>query len=576
MTREGQTTDIEKHCYWQEAGSAALATSLHLPANRQIQPTGVIICPSLGHEYVHTFRTFRLLADSLARVGFATLRFDYRSTGNSFDSGECRVEHFVADIRIQMNALRQLLDLDRICLVGFRAGSLFATEASRESETTTVVSWARPRSGKSFAKQIKAIARLSEYPQESDTGLECGGFVYPNSLLGDLAAIGNETDDSSGSERRLRIEVIDGKPASNPHEVRDDLLAVTTAEYEAMTLEPHLAEIPFDTVSAITDWVTKVESGDRKSVEAQALPAAHTDAEITETLVWEPDSALAGVHCEGISGERSTLVVMPNAGSVHSVGPNRIYSEVTRSLARNGIASFRFDLPNLGESVLGNPQAENEPYPNNAASAVENAIDYCDSRWGYKRIVVAGLCSGSYSAFLAALASSREDLTQVVMINPLTFHWEPGLPLRLGSGQGDMFETRHYLRAALSRTNWKRFLRGDVEYMSILRFSIRHTARILRHFVMASLESIRLIPPTALKKKLQAISDKGIRISFIFSSRDPGADLLRAESRSAEKRLVRDGKANITIVENADHTFSQSKHRMELADKLIARISPVE
>src|SRR5690349_12729915 len=54
----------------------------------------IVLCPPLGYEYMSAYRTWRLLAERLAALGFDVLRFDYDGTGNSAGVYEdpCRVD----------------------------------------------------------------------------------------------------------------------------------------------------------------------------------------------------------------------------------------------------------------------------------------------------------------------------------------------------------------------------------------------------------------------------------------------------------------------------------------------------
>src|SRR6201993_4645679 len=61
---------------------APLFGVVHLPIDNQIRG-GVLICGSLGKDGMDSVRLHRILADGLARRGFAVLHFDYLGSGDS-------------------------------------------------------------------------------------------------------------------------------------------------------------------------------------------------------------------------------------------------------------------------------------------------------------------------------------------------------------------------------------------------------------------------------------------------------------------------------------------------------------
>jgi hypothetical protein len=74
---------------------------------------------------------------------------------------------------------------------------------------------------------------------------------------------------------------------------------------------------------------------------------------MNESIVrFGPGEILVGVLSmpEGVPSN-GPVVVMWNVGLNHHVGPSRIWVELARRLARQGIASFRFDMSGLGDSA---------------------------------------------------------------------------------------------------------------------------------------------------------------------------------------------------------------------------------
>lgn len=95
------------------------------------------------------------------------------------------------------------------------------------------------------------------------------------------------------------------------------------------------------------------------------------------------------------------VIVIPNTGVDHRVGPNRIHVETARLLADAGYASFRFDLSGLGDSDLPSGMS------GDSVRDLRLAFDELQRRHCSQRFVVFGLCSGAHDAFLVSLADER-------------------------------------------------------------------------------------------------------------------------------------------------------------------------
>ena len=91
-----------------------------------------MLCPPVGHEYMNSYSTFRRARESLEELGFAALRFDYRSTGDSFDRTptDANVAGFVEDVQVAMEFV-QTLGLDYLAVAGMRLGATLASTRSK-------------------------------------------------------------------------------------------------------------------------------------------------------------------------------------------------------------------------------------------------------------------------------------------------------------------------------------------------------------------------------------------------------------------------------------------------------------
>jgi len=110
-----------------------------------------------------------------------------------------------------------------------------------------------------------------------------------------------------------------------------------------------------------------------------------------------PDNRLVGVLSGGASSR--PLLVLPNAGLVPRAGPFRLHVEIAQRLEASGIATFRFDLPGVGES----PHLAGL----DARAATRVALDHLAAHGIAERFVVGGICSAADRGWLAAVDDAR-------------------------------------------------------------------------------------------------------------------------------------------------------------------------
>jgi len=164
---------------------------------------------------------------------------------------------------------------------------------------------------------------------------------------------------------------------------------------------------------------------------------------------------LTGWYCQpSADAPGETAVVMLTAGMLHHVGPMGLHVQLARELASRGIASLRYNLSGIGESLAVAAPGDSLA---RAADELGQALDWLQAEYGHQHFVLFGLCSGADDALAAAVAEQR-----VI-----------GLSLMDGCG----FRTRrfypHWFRLkywpklrnmdkwrALSQSGWQKLVRG--------------------------------------------------------------------------------------------------------------------
>jgi len=192
-------------------------------------------------------------------------------------------------------------------------------------------------------------------------------------------------------------------------------------------------------------------------------------------------SGLQGVYISAagssVDAASCPVFVLINAGFLHSVGPNRLYTDLSRRLAVYGFDSLRFDLPGIGNSL----ETEVEPEMDAEAKAVSDgnasqcsssavvkrsineALSMLSKKAPLQKFVLCGLCSGADDAL--EFARNDKRIAGIVAIDSAGFrtpafylyHVLQHYPRRLFS----LSKWRAALSAVLERAGGKQLLAGD-------------------------------------------------------------------------------------------------------------------
>ncbi len=106
-------------------------------------------------------------------------------------------------------------------------------------------------------------------------------------------------------------------------------------------------------------------------------------------ILAEPDKVDAG----------SPVVLIPNTGIEHRVGPNRLHVALARAFAQSGYVTLRLDLSGMGDS----PPAGG----GGAVQDLQAAMNELQGRGYGSRFAAVGLCSGAHDVHRLALADQR-------------------------------------------------------------------------------------------------------------------------------------------------------------------------
>jgi hypothetical protein len=353
--------------------------------------------------------------------------------------------------------------------------------------------------------------------------------------------------------------------------------------FAGMLREPHHTVVPHGAIRQISAWIAE-NAGDRPSPPApeddrhravrseQLIASGHgSSADVRESL-FGTDTGIFGVTSEpagGVSASTPTIL-LANAGATHHIGTNRLYVLLSRVLSHSGFRCLRFDLAGLGDSVIDDAARENHPYPATASADVAAVIAEMERRYGMGTFIVAGLCSGAHTAFHAALDLDRDPSTirECILINPPTFYYKPGMTLDAQSS--NHAKRWQWYRQAIRRpVSWSHLFRGGADISKIAVTAREHLGLVMKARVSALREKSlggtqSDVAISDLHRDLAALAGSGKRLTFVFSSFDPGHDILMRTSGGLVNRYRREGRIKIWLIKKTNHTFEMRRPRNEM------------
>lgn len=544
------------------------------PASGPARGIGVVLCRPMGYEAICAYPTYGKLAEQLAATGFDVLRFDYHGTGDSAgsDTDPDRVAAWIDSTIAATHELQRRSGVSRLALLGVRLGATLAAHAAaRLGGVESLVMWAPCVTGRAFARELRAAsatrARPASNPDTSDdSDIEALSYTYTAQTLTDLNQLDCQRLDFQPAARVLIIDR-DDMPMEGPLPALYSAMGMDTSYrmlpgYASMMSDLHQGALQRDTLEQIGVWLSAAPqprtSRLTPQVEEERGEIDPVPSAVQETSVaFGPSGSLFGILTEPKQQSSSdpraeTAILMLNTGCIYRIGPARLYVKMARSWAALGYRAFRFDLNGIGDSPPAASLEGVSIYARDSTPDVKAAIDYLVAR-GCQRVVVMGICSGSYVAFETALADSR--VTGQILMNIRLLERQDGYAWQ-GAMQSYYKSTNYYRRALMRPDMYRRLIRGQVDVAGI--------ARRMRAVLQARVERTfhQLIRSTAatqgLLAKLKSLSARGTDTLIIMAAEDDGRDYVEFHFGTLGSYMRGDANFRMVIVEETDHTFSNT------------------
>ena len=523
----------------------------------------VLICPPIGDEALRTGRVWRDLAVRLTSQAIATLRFDLPGTGNS--AGEPtelgRVEAWRAAVHACIDWLSPRHD-GRIILFGYRFGALLALDAAASGvDVERLVLLDPPASGQSVARYWRARARMERHgpAPEGDDYIQAGGQAFSHATLNDFGALPSPLPKSARPGCLLVMN--DMEATSNPW---SDRLREHGCVVECIPFEGHAefvsqdifrAKTPNWVLDQVVDYLTH-HCGRRHPTAYPALPRKQklSFAGSTEYPVqFGPEQRLFGILCRPDSPVAEfPALLLPTTGADPCSGMARMWTDLARRLAKQGVTSLRFDMRGVGESEgsLGQVRLAAMYHPDRIADLAA-AIDALVLE-GFTDVKVVGYCAGAYAAWHAAIPDTRISAIfagNLLFLNLLPSAADELLTSRPGSSQ-----------IGAPGNSIAKFLPS--ESLGFVRRLDDRVRRLVPPRIRIMLRSWGA-DSTQTRRHVKALVDRGCSVNLVMAHDDHGH--IRLRRAFGEDPRLPDG-VQLTVIPDADHQFSDRRHRAQFLD----------
>jgi alpha-beta hydrolase superfamily lysophospholipase len=572
--------------FWFGDSGRPLFGWLHTPEDQPVSG-GVVFCPPLGIEAICAYFSYRVLAERLAERGIAVLRFDYDGTGDSVgdEDDPARVEAWLGSVRYALDYLAAS-GVPRMGLLGMRMGALLAAnEAVGRDDLDSLVLWDPCLTGQSFLREQQALRMLSIGGEDGEAGaVDAPGLRFHAETVSSLAQL--ELPDASGElATRTLVLTHPERPRSKRLARRLEGTAVewTEATGQGALLDPPVQAPPYETIGRVADWLVDSLAGPGRLVarpeSRSAAVGQSTDGEaVVERPVMLGPLPLFGIVTEVPGRAAGPTIVFVDEGNTPHIGQSRMWVELARTWAAQGLRVLRFDLSGNGDSGARPGHASHVAWAMEAFDdlrEVRRAISPDDP----DDVVLVGLCSGAYQAIEDGLIAPPRG---ICAINPiLTFPVVHDGPRPRHQRRARQATKAWVCRAARIPATWaaRRWAKDDPDHW-LEAFEIgRWPAAVARRTSIPA-PLWWLVNRYLLDNHTISVFEQlaAARVDTLLVCGPDDLQPIALAARGALQRLEQSGSFHLTVLPQLDHAGLLVEQRQGLKDALtthvISRFAP--
>lgn len=578
MSFSHQQTSVDEPVTF--ANTIGLYKRADVAPNDTASDTAVLFVSSWGFEELCARKFWRLLAGDLATRGLPSMRFDYPGTGDALDpvDYERGLDLWLDSIRAAAAKLQELSQARRLIVIGHGLGALLAWKAAETMDNVVGLALAAPAlSGRHWLREFVALSRVANpdalQHRAQASGPAMGEQVFPEALAAALRTITISSSASAPAPRILLLKQenrpADEQFASHLAGLDVELSAKIFPDYNAFVRDVLFSVPSSRAIEILAGWAADIaaKQSEKNDVLQQdrslALLASQPltgDGFQERPVRFGDQQRLYGIMCEPHGPRQGATVIVAPTGYERMSGWGRISAQMCRELARQGIASLRFDGANVADSPPSAGAPDQVLYHASQLTDVSAAVDFLEAE-NHLPVLVTGRCSGAWIAFKSAIKDPR--IKGCVPVNIYDLHIPDDVDVNLFlrstrqslSGYGTKF---------MSGALWKRVMRGEVRVAS----GLSNLSKALLGKAFSFLTPLSVKYPYFSERARSLSSDLGklaandTKVTLIYTEGDAGFGMLERNFCGGGRLLTGQyGRPKIVVIPKADHNLTTAEAR---------------
>jgi hypothetical protein len=341
--------------------------------------------------------------------------------------------------------------------------------------------------------------------------------------------------------------------------------------YDTLVSDPVFSKTPMAIVQALTEWVdaqTVVDAAATRSVTSIDAGSIVGDGFEEVPVRFGEFNHLVGIVSRPIGAPSGNAVVFLSTAYDRQSGWGRAIVDMARGLAREGVASLRFDSANVGDSTPRPDAPEQILYSATQNADARAALDLLEGMVPGP-LMVAGRCSGGYLAIRSAVDDSR--VKAAVSINPFVYYWDPNQPVERKHVVSVPRSFEDYGQRLSSFATIKRLLKGDIDVLAAAR---NVTIAFWRRMSVRIAPLLEYLPSrrhtaTEVKKSFLSVGKRKVPLTLIYSEGDVGLEHMYFHFGPGGRKFVRHPNVRLVMLPDADHNLTPPQSRKTVYSEIV-------